>query len=68
MKGFVTVLNAVQSLLNWMVGRSAHRDEIIALLELAHAENRDITSEDVRNHLDIVADELDDTQDLINED
>ena len=63
----VQTLNVIQALFNWLGARSAHRSEIIALLELAHSENRDITSEDVQNHLDIVSDELDATQKLIDE-
>lgn len=63
----VKTLNTVQVLLNWLTARSAHHSEIIALLNTAHAENRDITTEDVQNNLDIVLDELDATQKLIDE-
>ena len=63
----VKTLNLIQALFNWLAARSVIRSEIVALLDLAHAEDRDITTEDVQNHLDIVADELDDTEDLINE-
>lgn len=64
---FADTLNTVQVLLNWLTARSAHRSEIIALLELAHNEDRDITTEDVQNHLDVVLDELDATQTLIDQ-
>lgn len=63
----VQTLNAIQALLNWLVARSAHRSEVIALLNQAHEENRDITSEDVQTRLDIVADELDETASMIDE-
>ena len=62
----VQTLNLIQAMFNWLAARSVIRDEIVALLELAHSEDRDITTEDVQNHLDILAEELDETEDLIN--
>lgn len=66
-KTIVQTLNTIQVLLGWLTARSAHRAEIIALLQTAHDENRDITSEDVQNSLDIVASELDQTENLISD-
>ena len=64
-QAIVQTLNAIQGLLGWLEARSAHRAEIIELLQTAHDENRDITVEDVQTRLDIVADELDETTELI---
>ena len=62
----VSTLNTIQALLGWLTARSAHRVEVIALLQEAHDEDRDITIADVQNRLDIVADELNETENLIN--
>lgn len=63
----VQTLNVIQALFGWLEARSVIRSEIVTLLDKAHAEGRDITTEDVQTQLDIVADELDDTEELINE-
>lgn len=64
---FVQTLNLIQALFNWLASRSAHRTEVVALLDLAHTENRDITTEDVTTYLDVVVDELDETERMIDE-
>lgn len=66
-KTILQTLNVIQALLDWLEARSAHRAEIIELLQVAHDEKRDITIEDVQTRLDIVADELDETENLISE-
>lgn len=62
----VQTLNVIQALFGWLQARSVVRSEIIALLDKAHTENRDITTEDVQTQLDIIADELDETENLLN--
>jgi len=62
----VQTLNTIQALLKWLESRNVIRTEIMVLLDTANNENRDITTSDVQNQLDIVTDELSETEKLLN--
>lgn len=58
----VQILNLAQSVLNWFTSRGVNRDRVIALLNNASAEGRDVTTAEVQAELDAGQAELDDTQ------
>jgi len=59
-------LNAIQALMAWLTGRGLQRDRIQNLLNLATAEDRDLTIAEVQIELDALAAELDETENLLN--
>lgn len=53
--------------LTYLTQRGVIVDEAIALIEAAEAEGRDVTTEEVREQLDLSKAELDETEELINQ-
>lgn len=61
------IMNIIQSLLNWVSMRGLSRNDAIALLQKAETENRDVTTEEVQEHIDQLTAEMDATARLIDE-
>lgn len=59
------LVNYARAGLAYLTQRGVIIDEAIALIELAESEGRDITPEEVQEHLDLAQTELDDTQAMI---
>lgn len=59
------ILNAADALLNSAQSLGLAREQAEKMLNAAHAEGRDITTEEVQAELDKLQSELDDTQDMI---
>lgn len=61
----VQILNIVEGLFSWLTNRGIARDRVIALLNAAQKEGRDVTTAEVKAELDVTQDALDDLQDDI---
>ena len=59
------ILNIVRSLINWITSRGVAKQRVIALLQKAVEEDRDLTTAEVQTELDHTAAELDVTEDII---
>ena len=59
------ILNMIQAGFNWLATRGITRTRAQELLDLAAAENRDVTSAEVQAELDQLQTELDETGELI---
>ena len=56
------LLNIMQAGFTWLATRGIARDRVIALLNNAADENRDVTGEEVQTELDLLQSELDETE------
>ena len=61
----LNILNAVQVLINFAVNRGISRARVIAILNQAEAEGRDVTTGEVEAELDLLASEIDETKTMI---
>lgn len=61
----VKLLNIVQAGFSWLTNRGITRDQALALLQTAEDENRDVTTQEVADMLDLTDDELAETQAMI---
>jgi len=67
-KAIIAALNALQALFGFISSRGLERERVMALLDLAATEERDLTEAEVQAELNAVGVELDDTADLIDRD
>lgn len=61
----VELINYGRAGLTYLSQRGVVVEDAIRLIEIAESEGRDVTSDDVRFHLDLAQVELDDTQQMI---
>ena len=59
------ILNVIQGAFGWLAQRGLTKERVLALLDKAAAENRDVTTVEVQDELDLLQAELDETADIV---
>ena len=59
------ILNVIQGAFGWLAQRGLTKERVLALLDKAAAENRDVTTAEVQDELDLLQAELDETADIV---